>query len=193
MTFKDHLEIGYWITSILILLATVYYIYYAPIKAVMVGRQLNDQQNKDTAKRQLFLTLFSYRGSPINQNFVNGLNQIDVVFNGTTPVIAAWHKYFEALHHKDLVGQESIWQNLRTELLSQMAIELGYGALTQIDITKHYYPEGHDFQNRTEFERQKAAYEYYKGGAELYQIMIQNHYDQQAVQSPVDEKVKEVK
>jgi|GEM_PF-1288780 hypothetical protein len=174
MSLKDKLEIGYWITSLAILIATVYYIYYAPIKAVKVGRELNDQQNKDSAKRQLFLTLFSYRGSPIHAQFVNSLNQIDVVFNDSPKVIAAWHKYYEALHLKNVVNQEENWLYLRTALLSEMATELGYGKLTQIDITKHYYPEGHDFQYRSELDRQQATYEYHKLGAELYKKMIEN-------------------
>ena len=179
MTGNDTFEMIYWTASIVILCATIYVIYYGPIKAVKVGRDLTDQQNKALAKTQLFLTLFYYRGTPIHQTFVNGLNQIDVVFNDTPLVISAWHKYYEALHHTDLVDKDGVWSNLRTELLSQMAISLGYGALSQVDIIKHYYPEGHDYQSRTAWDRQLTMDEFYRNANEVYKRMLDTTISQQ--------------
>jgi len=178
---RDTIEVIYWVVSVLILIATVYVIYKGPIDAVRIGRDLNDQQLQDSSKRSLFLRLFAYRGSPVHYEFVNALNQIDLVFHDNPTVIQAWHKYYEALHHQDLVNKDEVWTNLRVELLSQMAISLGYPRLSQVDITKHYYPQGHEFQNRTEFEHKQAAYEYHKTGTDAYKLIIEGARNQAAV------------
>ncbi|SEN24927.1 hypothetical protein SAMN05192574_102905 [Mucilaginibacter gossypiicola] len=174
MTTKDNIEIAYWVTSLAILMATVYYIYYAPIKAVKVGRDLNDEQNKDNAKRNLFLTLFAHRGSPVSYPFVNGLNTIDVVFHDTPPVLVAWQKYYDSLHTTNQINLDETRTLLRVDLLSQMAISLGYGSLKQVDISRNYYPEGHENQNRSEWELRQAAFDFFTKGTEVYEAMIQS-------------------
>ena len=59
MTTFEKFSIGYYVLSALILFATVYYIKTGPTNAVQVGRRLNNEQQKDNAKRNLFLTLFA--------------------------------------------------------------------------------------------------------------------------------------
>lgn len=185
MTTKDTLEIAYWTVSLLILTATVYYIYYAPIKAVKIGRQLNDDQNKDTAKRELFLSLFAYRGSPVHYEFVNALNKIQIVFQDVQQVLTAWEKYYDSLGQKNLTNQEEVWSMLRVDLLSEMAISLGYKKLKQVDIMKNYYPVGHQNQFQDDWELRQSAKRFLTTGHELYEILIANqqHPSQQETQS----------
>ena len=78
MNIKDKLEISYWVISLLILIATILAIYYSPIKATKIGRELNEQQSHLTAKMQLFLELFALRGEPVSYRFVEGLNKIKI-------------------------------------------------------------------------------------------------------------------
>ena len=113
-------QIIYWCASVLILCITLW---FGPMNAVRIGRRLNNEQQKDNAKRNLFLTLFSLRGSPVNYDFVKCLNQIDIVFEDCQPVLDSWHTYLTALGIKDT---ENTWDLLRTNLLSAMAIHLGY-------------------------------------------------------------------
>ncbi|MCU0351744.1 MAG: hypothetical protein MUF43_13105 [Flavobacterium sp.] len=185
MTLKDKLEIAYWVVSLSILVVTIYYVYYSPIKAVKIGRQLNDDQNKDAAKRELFLTLFAYRGSPVHYEFVNALNKIDIVFQDEQPVLVAWNKYYDSLGQKNLTNQEEVWNILRVDLLSEMATSLGYNKLKQVDIMKNYYPVGHDNQFRDDWELRQAAKRFLTTGHELYEILIANQQppDQQETQS----------
>lgn len=183
MLIKDYVEIAYWSVSLLILTATVYYIYHAPIKAVKIGRQLNDEQNKDTAKRELFLTLFAYRGSPVHYEFVNSLNKIDIVFQDEPQVLYAWAKYYDSLGQKNLANQLEVWSILRVDLLSEMATSLGYKKLKQVDILKTYYPIEHDNQNREDFELRQAAKRFLTTGNELYQILIANSNSDQKDQN----------
>ncbi len=85
MTTKDYFEITYWLISLGILGFTIYWIAVSPIKAVQIGRQLDNEQNKHNAKLDLFLTLFSLRGNPTSYEFVNGLNQIDICHSTQRP------------------------------------------------------------------------------------------------------------
>ena len=151
MTLKDRLEIAFWVVSLLILCVTAYAVYFAPLKAVETGRKLNDEQNQLKVKSDLFLTLFSLRGTPIAYTFVNALNQIDIVFQDEPKVLLAWNKYYDSLHQQNLANQDDTWSLLRTELLSEMAYSLGYEKLKQTDILKNYFPEGHANQNNQDF------------------------------------------
>ncbi|HMG66462.1 MAG TPA: DUF6680 family protein [Chitinophagaceae bacterium] len=188
MTNYQIFEIVYWIISSGILIATIYYIATAPIRAVRIGRELNDEQNKSEEKLDLFLTLFALRGSPIHFDFVNALNQIDVVFQDTPSVLVAWHNYYDALHQKNVVNQEEGWTLLRVELLSQMAISLGYGELKQVDIQKYYIPEGHQNQFLYDLDFKDAALKYFQRGSEAYDMMIANAKNYNSSQSDEQKK-----
>lgn len=173
MIIKDFLEIGYWVISVGILSATVYYIATGPINAVKIGRKLNIEQQKDNAKRNLFLTLFALRGSPLNYDFVNGLNQIDVVFESDSQVLDAWHKHLNDLHNKGLNDPQRVWEIGRIELLSKMANSLGYGSLNQTDIMQHYYPVGHGDKSKFDFDLQYAATKFFESGHLVYKVMLE--------------------
>lgn len=174
MTTFQILEIGYWLISLGVLIATVYYIATGPVNAVKVGRQLNNEQQKDNAKRNLFLTLFSLRGSPVHYDFVTGLNQIDVVFEDTPVVLDAWHNYLRDLNNKGLADAERIWEIRRIEILSRMAVSLGYGSLNQTDIMQHYYPQGHDNKQRSDYDLQESATKFFEQGKVVFDVMLDN-------------------
>ena len=166
---------AFWfaLTNLLVLCGTIFAIWYSPIKAVKVGRQLNDEQQKDDAKRYLFLALFNNRGKPVSQRFVDSLNTIDVVFYDTPTVLNAWHSHFDSLHQNDLVNKEEIWRLQRIELLAQMAKSLGYGDLKQIDIGKDYYPQGHGFRDEADFQFRYDQHEYYKNANQMTLMVIE--------------------
>ncbi len=174
---KDVIEITYWSVSLVVLCITAIYVATSPVRAVRIGRDLNDEQNKYITKRNLFLTLFSYRGTPVHYSFVNGLNQIDVVFHDTQPVLNAWHKYYESLNQKGLINELEIREQNRVEILSAMAVELGYGKLSQVDILKNYYPERHDKDDKFENDLKEAALNYFQAGFIIYEEMIHNMKD----------------
>jgi hypothetical protein len=171
MCVKDILEIIYWAISLGILCATVYYISHSPVNAVRIGRQLNNEQQQDNTKRNLFLTLFSYRGSPLNQHFVTGLNQIDIVFHDVPLVLTAWHNHLRDLNTKHSNPIEA-WERSRTELLSAMAVNLGYGQLNQVDIMLHYYPQGYDDQNKYDAANQQNWKNYLESTIEMNCLLI---------------------
>lgn len=176
MTTKEKLEIIFAVTNVLILCVNSYFIYralYSPIDAVKIGRQLNDEQQKDNEKRRLFLILFSLRGSPISYEFVRALNQIDIVFEDTQDVLDAWHTHYDSLQRKEQVNAERNWDIQRTNLLSAMAVSLGYSRIRQTDMLQNYYPEGHANEANNDFEMRQAALTYYKNNAALSALLIQ--------------------
>lgn len=178
MTTKEQLEVTFAITNILILCLNLYLVYrtlYSPIDAVRVGRQLNGEQQKDNEKRRLFLVLFSLRGSPLNYEFVRALNQIDVVFEDTPSVLDAWHNHYDSLQRKEQVNAEKTWEIQRTNLLSAMAVSLGYSRIRQTDMLQNYYPEGHAKELDNDLEFRQAALAFYRTSASLSHLLIQNY------------------
>lgn len=178
MTTKDYFEIIFGFVNIGILCVTAYFIYrsiYSPIDAVKVGRKLNNEQKKDDAKRSLFLLLFSLRGNPIHYDFVRGLNQIDIVFEDTPSVLTAWRDLRTSLNIKNQSNAEKNWEILRTNLLSAMAVSLGYNRIQQTDMIQDYYPEGHDNQLKDDLDFRQAASVFLKSGAALHELIIQNY------------------
>jgi len=160
------------ITNSLILIATIAAIYFSPIKAVKVGRQLTDEQQKDNAKRNLFLLLFSLRGTPVHFDFVKGLNQIDIVFEDNQTVLDAWHIHYDSLQIKGQVNQEQIWDLQRANLLSAMAVCLGYKRIKQTDMIRSYYPEGHQYLSQYDNDFRVAVLKYLKSGHEVFETAL---------------------
>jgi hypothetical protein len=169
-------EIIFGVVNSLILVVTAYFIYrslYSPVDSVKVGRQLSNEQQKDNAKRNLFLTLFALRGSPLSFDFVRGLNQIDIVFEDSQLVLDAWHTHYDSLQIKGQVNENQIWDLQRADLLSVMAVSLGYNRIRQTDMMKNYYPEGHNNQIKMEMDFREAEFLYHKSGALLHEKAMQ--------------------
>jgi hypothetical protein len=188
MTTKDYFEIGYWTVSILILIMTVYWIKISPVKAVQIGRNLDNEQNKYNAKKDLFLMLFSYRGNPTHYDFVNGLNQIDIVFEDEEKVLIAWEKLYESLGNPSQNNVIQTWDLLRTELLSEMAQSLGYKKLKQTAIQRNYSPQAHADLTTENWNYHQTAKTFFETGAEMHKIWI-NHYSNPQNQSSTSNKL----
>jgi hypothetical protein len=126
-----------WLTLVALLLG--------PICAVVVTLWHQSRTEKRAAKQGLFLRLMSHRKSiPISQEWVQGLNLIDVVYADHPKVVGLWHQMYDVFHTPPL-NEEKV-QHARLELLSAMAKALGYKALQQTDIDKFYVPQAHSDQ-----------------------------------------------
>ena len=145
---------------------------HSPVNAVKVGRELNTDQQKDNAKRSLFLTLYALRGTPLHYDFVRCLNQIDIVFEDNPTVLQAWRKHYDSLNTKGVVNPQDVWRLQRVEMLSAMAQVLGYSAISQADMSRDYYPEGHENQIRDSIEFQQAHLTYLKTGTAMHEQIV---------------------
>lgn len=171
----DCVEITFSIVNIVVLCATIYVIRKSPIDAVTIGRELNETNRKEDAKRDLLFALFSYRGNPTHQVFVDNLNRIELVFHDAPKVIEAWHSLYRSLGTKNQVDELKVWTRLRTELLSEMALHLKYPNLSNLDLMEYYSPEGHvqrdQFQVQFWFEQKR----YYENSNKMIEALLKKN------------------
>ena len=133
MEFKD------WVTTIALILG--------PVIAVIITLWYQKRSERQNAKQRLFTVLMGQRRSnPPTFEWVNALNLIDVVFQDNRAVVDKWHELYDALNQP---SAQINWQrvgHLQIELLSEMAICLGYRRLRQTDIDRFYAPQAHATQ-----------------------------------------------
>lgn len=88
----------------------------------------------------LFLNLMANRKStPISKEWVDSLNQIDVVFQDNPKVRKAWLSFFDSLHPKSQHFENK--NSFQLDLLSEIANSLNYKKLKQTEIDRFYNPQ----------------------------------------------------
>jgi len=112
-----------------------------PVAAVLISLWLQRRHRFFDNKLFIFFTLMAYRKSfPIEKDWAKALNLIDVVFAREKEITQLWHKYYDLLgeHPRRLDVEGHVY----IELLSAIAVNLGYKKLQQTDIDKFYLPQG---------------------------------------------------
>ena len=105
-----------------------------------VGIQFQNRKSKKDAKLKLFLTLMANRKTTtINKEWVDSLNQIDVVFQDNKKIRASWLAFFDSLHPKSQHFENK--NSFHLDLLSEIANDLGYKDLKQTEIDRFYNPQ----------------------------------------------------
>ena len=111
-----------------------------PIIVWVLGIKYQDRKAKKDAQLRVFLTLMSDRRSnPITKEWVDALNIIDVVFQDNVKVRHAWREYLDSLNDKSPQFESS--NSFKLDLLSEMAMALGYKNLKQTEIDRFYSPK----------------------------------------------------
>ncbi len=115
-----------------------------PIFAVLITLFYQRHKEKRDFKFHVFYDIMSHRKSfPISQEFVKALNLIDVAFSDNQKILSLWHEYYQMLHQKPENLTNELLNQKFVELLSQIALDLGYKNIQQVDIDKFYTPVGH--------------------------------------------------
>lgn len=178
LTTKDYIDIAYYVLYLIVVAVTAWYIYRSlktPIDAVKVGRQLNDEQERDERKRNLFLTLFAYRGMPNHFKFVEALNQIEILYHEQPQILQAWYNLYNSMNigdRQETQHDRNTWDDLRVLLLDEMSSHLNYSSLKQLRIKKAYYPKGYQEHENLQLEERIAQLKYHQLGADVYQRVI---------------------
>jgi hypothetical protein len=125
------------------------------------------RKEKRDAKLSLFLTLMMHRkADPPNQDWVNALNIIDVVFYDDARVIESWHKLYPILQDEvKTYSEERVHSYIH--LLSEMATALNYPKLQQIDIDKFYSPKIYARQAQINAQMQGEIMTFFRGALGL--------------------------
>ena len=119
----------------------------SPVIAVLVTLWWQNRKEKRDSKEKLFLTLMAHRKTyPPSQQWVDGLNVIDVVFADVPQVVELWHRYYEGLANPPANENYQSREHTYLLMLSAMARALGYKKLEQTDIDKFYSPQVHGNQ-----------------------------------------------
>lgn len=121
-----------WVTTLAIFLG--------PLTGVIFTFWVQSRKERRDAKLQLFLTLIAERKDPsISKSVSQALNKIEVVFHSNKKVKDLWRSYYALLAQPPGQERGHTW----LELLTAMAVDLGYSELKQTDLDKFYIPQGH--------------------------------------------------
>lgn len=111
-----------------------------PLFVWILGVQFQNRATKRKAKLDLFLQIMANRKKfPPSQEMALGLNQIDIIFQNSSKVRAAWRSYYDALHPDSQHNSTS--NAFLLDLLSEMANNLGYQNLKQTELDRYYQPQ----------------------------------------------------
>jgi len=141
----DSTAIWLGIVGLVLSAITICAIYFGPISALRIQRQLDAERESRNRKLYVFKTLMTYRAAPLNINFVQALNLIDVEFVGSDEkekaVRDAWKELLDHFNSYEAVAnpvEKSI--ELTATLLAAMGKCLGYD-FDRVHLKKGgYYP-----------------------------------------------------
>lgn len=127
-------------TSLILTIVQVVAVAVVPIVVWFIGIKYQDRKAKKDAQLNVFLTLMANRkANPITREWVNSLNIIDVVFQDDKKVRQAWKEYYDSLNNKSPHFETN--NSYMLDLLSEMAMSLGYKDLKQTEIDAFYNPQ----------------------------------------------------
>ena len=128
-------------TNIILSICQIVAVALVPFIVWYIGCKWQDRKAREDAKRELFLTLMANRQcQPLNKEWVDALNKIDVVFQDDKKVRVAWRAYFDSLDPNSQYNKNK--NSYLLDLLSEMANSLGYNNLKQTEIDRTYTPQG---------------------------------------------------
>ncbi len=138
--FQDKKEV-YMVLDIINIIAII----VIPIFAVLIGQWLQNRSEKRKDKVRVFSHLMSYRAiGYVDQQSVNILNLIPIVFNDDKNVIEKYNIYLKSLNIKteDFPQKQREIENNKTKMLEEMAKNLGYKNINWEIIQNPYLPQG---------------------------------------------------
>lgn len=111
------------LTDVLMILATA----LSPLIAVQVTRHLDDRNEVQGRKLQVFKTLMATRAYTLAPAHVEALNRIDLEFSSKRPVEKAildvWAQYLDHLGDKNMSAE--VWGSRRADLLVDLLFAMG--------------------------------------------------------------------
>jgi len=151
-----------WLTIITSAAAVI----VAAFGAVLMTLYWEKRREKRAEKLRLFLTLMMHRKArPPNQDWVNALNVIHVVFYDAPKVLKAWRDLYPILQADKPYSEEGVHAYIN--MLSEMARAVNYPNLQQIDIDKFYSPAVYAQQAEMNAQMQGAMMGFLRGAASI--------------------------
>ena len=127
-------------TNIILAIVQIASVSLVPLIVWILGIIYQNRKAKTDAQLRVFLTLMANRKSnPITKEWVDSLNIIDVVFQDNRKIREAWKSYLDSLNDKSPHFDSN--NSYMLDLLSEMALSLGYKDLKQTEIDSFYNPQ----------------------------------------------------
>jgi len=120
-------------------------ILFSPVVAIVISLWVQSRNEVRQAQRGLLATLVTNRRAPINNDKVQALNMIDVIFSKKKQVRTLWHEYFEMLNNTGLNNETGfeLRNKKELELITEVARAAGFGkSITHLDMDRIYRPVG---------------------------------------------------
>jgi hypothetical protein len=134
-------------TNLILSIVQIVAVSIIPLIVWVLGNHYQDRKAKNDAKLNVFLTLMANRKSAaITKEWADSLNVIDVVFQDDRKVREAWKAYHDSLNNKSPHFASN--NSYMLDLLSEMALSLGYKDLKQTEIDSFYNPQQFVDQNQ---------------------------------------------
>ena len=152
------------ISQVLVGIVSVIAIFRAPLVALSAQKQKELQEETKRRQLQVFSTLMSYRATPVNINFVQALNSIDLEFGSQSTADKAVRNAWTVLldHFTNDQGQSDFGaktQDLIIKLLSTMGTALDRH-FDEVYLKRHsYYPIAHGSIEEEQKELRKLLLE----------------------------------
>lgn len=146
----DSMKLNDWLTLLAISLG--------PLLGIAITKWFEVRKQNRDSKMALFLALIANRKSypaPSTQ-FMDAVNQIDVVFYDVPLVVQAWREFYDCVNKpKEQINRQSA-NHCLLDLLHEMASHLGYPKMKQTQIDRFYIPDVYgsviDLRSATEYE-----------------------------------------
>lgn len=125
-------------TNLILAIAQIVAVAIVPLIVWWIGVKWQTSKAKEDAKLKLFLSLMANRKATPNNEWVDALNTIDIVFQDNKKVRKAWREYYDSLDPTSQYYKDT--NSFKLDLLSEMANALGYRDLKQTEIDRFYSP-----------------------------------------------------
>lgn len=127
-------------TNLILAIVQIIAVSVTPLIVWRLGIVYQDRKAKKDAQLEVFFSLMANRkANPIAKEWVDSLNVIDVVFQDDKKVREAWKAYHDSLNNKSPHFASN--NSYMLDLLSEMALSLGYKDLKQTEIDNFYSPQ----------------------------------------------------
>ncbi len=130
-------------------LGTIVATFVGPIAAVLITRFVDRKREQEQRRLDLFRLLMKSRRSPLSQDFVGGLNLIEIEFSSNQPVLSAWRALLTDFEQSaanspaEDARMAKRRDHLRANLLVQMAKSLRF-RIPDLEIVRGgYHPQGY--------------------------------------------------
>ena len=176
--------------QVLVGAASILAIFKAPILALKIQKDREEKTSKRDRQLALFRTLMTYRATPLNVHFVQGLNSIDIEFDEDTArdrkVRGAWTvllDHFTNDRNQPDFGART--QDLIIKLLSEMSGALGY-TFDEVYIRRHsYYPIAHGSIEEEQNELRRLLLELLRTNRGLPVAVFEERFPDLPIRKPV--------